>query len=94
MSDLSAHGFWKRGNTVISDIRIFNLNVVSNLHTMPRKAFAKAEKDKKYLYLQTCLEHIFSFTPMVYYADGISGAEALAIQKKLAALLRFKLKRG
>ena len=30
---------------------------------------------------------------MVYYADGIPGAEALAAQKRLAALLSYKLKR-
>ena len=30
---------------------------------------------------------------MVYSADGIPGAEALATQKRLAALLRYKLKR-
>ena len=29
---------------------------------------------------------------MVYSADGIPGAEALAAQKRLAALLRYKLK--
>ena len=33
------------------------------------------------------------FTPMVYSADGITGAEALAAQKRLAALLSYKLKR-
>ena len=30
---------------------------------------------------------------MVYSADGIPGAEALAAQKRLAALLSYKLKR-
>ena len=30
---------------------------------------------------------------MVYSADGIPGAEALTAQKRLAALLRYKLKR-
>ena len=30
---------------------------------------------------------------MVYSADGIPGAEALAVQKMLAALLSYKLKR-
>ena len=31
---------------------------------------------------------------MVYYTDGIPGAEALAAQKRLAVLLSYKLKRG
>ena len=30
---------------------------------------------------------------MVYYADGIPGAEALAAQKRLAALLSYQLMR-
>ena len=34
-----------------------------------------------------------NFTPMVYSVDGIPGAEALATQKRLAALLSYKLKR-
>ena len=30
---------------------------------------------------------------MVYFADGIPGAEALTAQKRLPALLSYKLKR-
>ena len=45
------------------------------------------------MYLQACLERRRNFTPMVYSADKIPGAEALATQKRLAALLRYKLKR-
>ena len=40
------------------------------------KAIGKAEKEKKDLYLQSCLERIRTFTPMVYSEDGIPGAEA------------------
>ena len=59
----------------------------------PEKALAKAEKEKKDLYLQACLEHRSTFTPMVYSADRIPGAEALAAQKRSATLLSYKLKR-
>ena len=59
----------------------------------PEKALAKAEKEKKDIYLQACLERRRTFTPMVYYADGTTKAEALAAQKRLAALLSYKLKR-
>ena len=45
------------------------------------------------MYLQACLELRSTFTPAVYSADGIPGAEALAAQKRLAALLSYKLKR-
>ena len=75
------------------DIRIVNLDTGSYLCMAPEKALAKAEKEKKDLYLQACLERRSNFTPMVYSADGIPGAEALAAQKRLAALLSYKLKR-
>ena len=75
------------------DIQIDNLNAGSYLRMTPEKELAKAEKEKKDLYLQACLERIRNFTPMVYSADGIPGAEALAAQKRLAALLSYKLKR-
>ena len=59
----------------------------------PEKALAKVEKEKKYLYLQACLECRRTFTPMFYSADRIPGMEAFAAQKRLAALLSYKLKR-
>ena len=92
-ADLSAHSFWKRGNTAMFNIRVVNLDVGSYMRMTPEKSLAKAEKEKKDLYLQACLERRRTFTPMVYSADGIPGAEALAAQKRLAALLSYKLKR-
>ena len=92
-ADVSAHGFWKCGTTAMFDIRIVNLDAGSYLRMTPEKALANSEKEKKDLYLQDCLERKRNFTPMVYSADGIPGAEALAAQKRLAALLSYKLKR-
>ena len=77
-ADVSAHGFWKRGGTAMFYIQIAILNADSYLRMTPEKALAKAEKEKKDLYLQTCLERRRNFTPMVYSADGISRAEALS----------------
>ena len=57
----------------------------------PEKAIAKANKEKKNLYLQAFLERRSTFTPIVYSADRIPGAEALAAQKMLAAVLSYKL---
>ena len=75
------------------DIIIVNLDAGSYLRMTPEKVLAKAEKEKKDLYLQACLERRRTFTPMVYSADGIPGAEAIAAQKMLAAILSYKLKR-
>ena len=65
MADVSAHGFWKRGTTAMFDIRIVNLDVGSYLRMTPEKALAKAEKEKRDVYLQDCLERRRTFTPMV-----------------------------
>ena len=56
-----------------------------------KKYISKAEKYKKDKYLQDCLERRHSFTPMIYSADRIPGAEALAAQMILATLLSFNL---
>ena len=74
------------------NIIIANLDTGSYLRMTLEKALAKAEKEKKELYLQACLEIRRTFTPMVYSADGIPGAEALAVQKRLAVLLSYYLK--
>ena len=91
-SDVSAHGFWKRGTTAIFDIQIVNLDAGSYLRMTPEKVLAKSEKENKDLYLQTCLERRRTFTPMVYSAYRIPRAEVLAAQKRLSALLSYKLK--
>ena len=75
------------------DIIIFNLDAGSYLRLIPEKALEKADNEKKDLYLQDCLECRHTFIPMVYYEDGIPGAESMAAQNILAALLRYKLKR-
>ena len=54
-ADVSAHGFWTRWTTAIFDSRIVNLDAGSYLRMTPEKALAKAEKEKKDLYLQACL---------------------------------------
>ena len=75
------------------DIRIVNLDAVSYLRMAPEKDLAKAEKENKDLYIQACLERRRTFTRIVYSVDGITRAEDLAAQKRLAALLSYKLNR-
>ena len=74
------------------NIIIFNLNPGSYLRMMPEKDLSKVEKEKKDFYLQACLERRMTFTPMVYYAGRIPRAEGLATQKRLVALLSYKMK--
>ena len=91
-AEVSAHGFWKRGTTAMFDIQTVNLDVGYYLRMTPEKDLAKAEKEKKDLYIQACLERRWTFNPMVYSTDGIPGAEDLAAQKIFSTLLSYKLK--
>ena len=74
------------------NIRIVNLDAGSYLRMTPEKALAKAEKEKKELCFQACLERRRTFTPRFFSAVGIPRAEALDAEKRLAALLSYKLK--
>ena len=74
------------------DIRIVNFDAGSHMRMTPENALEKAEKEKKDLYLQACLESINTFTSMLYSANVIRGVEALAAQRRLSALLSYKLK--
>ena len=62
------------------------------MHDTQKGSLQKADKGRKELYLQDFLEHRYYFTPMVCSAAGIPVVEALAAQKRLSALLSFKMK--
>ena len=49
--DVSFHGFWNLGTTVLFDMQIVNLDAGSYLRHMSAKALATAEKEKKEKYL-------------------------------------------
>ena len=74
------------------DIRTVNLDAGSYLCMTPEKDLPKAEKENKDLYVKACLERRRTFTPMVYSVDDVLGAEALSTQKRLNALVGYKLK--
>ena len=61
-------------------MQIVNLDTGSYLRQTSAKALATAKKNKKYNYLQPCLEHRRYFTPVVYSVDGIPDTEAVAAQ--------------
>ena len=74
-------------------MQIVNLDAGSYLRQTSAKSLATAKKEKMDKYLQICLDHRRSLTPMVYSVDGITGIEAIVAQRRLASLLSNKLKR-
>ena len=91
--DVGVHGFWKRGQTTIFDIRVTDTNASSNRGLDPKKVLKRHEKEKKGKYLAGCLARRRSFTPLVFSVDGLHGAEAKAAGKRLAASLSARWNR-
>jgi hypothetical protein len=59
-------------------------------HSDPAKVIAMQEKEKKWKYLEPCLEQQRHFTPFVCSTDGLLGCEAETFAKRLAAKLAIK----
>ena len=72
-ADVSSHGFWKWGTSALFDMRIVSLDASSYMRQTSTKDLATAEKEKKDKFLQPCLDHSCSFSPMVYPTDRITG---------------------
>jgi hypothetical protein len=91
--DVAVHGFWKRGQTCVFDIRITDTEAKSYRSMDPAKVLARGEKEKKDKYLQACVDRRRSFTPLVFSIDGLRGKEGKGAQKRLAFLLSGKWKK-
>ena len=87
---------YRINRNIVSHYKAIVLNIfcisVSNLHMTPGKAIAKAEKENKYKFPQTCLERRHYFTPLLFYAYGISGEEARAATQRMASCPSLKMK--
>ena len=92
--DLSAHGFWKRGETTVLDVKVMDTDAPSYQSTLDaRKVLEKAARQKKAKYLGACLERRRSFMPLVYSVDGMAAKETRAFERRTASLLASKLNR-
>ena len=91
--DVGVHGFWRRGQQTIFDVRVTNTECASQRRRDPRKVLASHEKLKKQKYLEPCLAQRKNFTPLVFSVDGLRGVETEAACKRLASLLSKKWKR-
>ena len=91
--DVAAHGFWRRGQTAIFDVRVTDTEAPSHRGSDPDKVLARYEKEKKGKYLDACLRQRKHFTPLVFSVDGMCGIEAQAASKRLASCLSQKWRR-
>ena len=92
--DIGVHGFWKCGVSAIFDIRITDTDAKSYRGMDPHKVLKSQEREKKKTYSDACRNRYRHFTPLVFSVDGLSGVEATATIKRVAALLSTKWKRA
>ena len=92
-SDISARGFWSRGQRAFFDIRIFDPNAQRHQNKTLRKCYEQNEQEKKRQYNTRILNiEQGSFTPLVFSITGGMGRECSMFIKKLSQLVSRKRK--
>ena len=92
-SDISARGFWIRGQREFFDIRVFDPNPQRHQNKNLRKYYEISEQEKKREYSSRILNvEQGTFTPLVFSATGGMGRECLMFFKKLSQLISIKRK--
>ena len=89
--DISARGFWMRGQKVFCDVRVFNPLTKCHRSKPLSKVHDQNEKEKKVKYAAriTEVEH-GSFTPLVFSCFGGMSRECSSFYRKLAEKLAEK----
>ena len=91
--DISASGFWVKGQKTFVDLRVFDPNATRYNNQSIKQSYAKNEMEKKRHYNQRVLEvEQGSFTPLVFAINGSMGNECKAFYSRLADLLSIKRK--
>ena len=93
-SDISARGFWIRGQRAFFDIRVFDPNAQRYQSKTLRKCYEINEQEKKREYSSRILKvEQGTFTPLVFSATGGMGRECSMFVKKLSQLISIKRKK-
>ena len=90
--DVSARGFWTRGNKAFVDVRIFNPISKTNMSKSLKSAYKANENAKKREYNERVLqiEH-GTFTPLIFSTFGGTGFEGNRFMKKLNEKIAQKM---
>ena len=89
--DIKAKGFYKQGQCAFLDIRIANLNAVSNKSQATERILLRHENEKKRAYNRRVVEiEQGVFTPLVFGTNGAMGKECAIFHKILAKQLAVK----
>ena len=90
--NLLIHDLWQNGTDSVNGMRVVNTDAKSHLKKDPWRCLKEAERGKKRMYLEACLQQHRYFSPFVTLVDGLLGVEATANLKRLVSRLVTKWK--
>ena len=90
--DLLIRDLWANGTDSVHDMRVVNTDAKSYWERSIDKCLEEADRGKKKMYLEACLQQRRHFSPFVASVDGLLGVEATATLKSIASRLASKCK--
>ena len=74
----------------VHDKYVVNNNAKSRSGKSPEKYLYEAERGKKQMYLEACIQQRRHFSPFVALVDGMLGVEATSTLKRISSCLDTK----
>ena len=83
--DLLLRDLWQNGTDSVYDMRVVSTDAKSYREKSPEKCLEEAEKNKKKMYMERCLQQGRHFSPFVASVYGLLGVEETATLKRIAS---------
>ena len=71
--DLLIRDLWQNGTGSVHNMRVVNNGARSQRTKDPERSLQEAERGKKWMYLEACLQQRRHFSPFVASVDGLMG---------------------
>ena len=89
-SNLIIRDLWHNGIDSVYDMHVLNTEAKSHSAKTPEKCLQEAERAKKKMYLEACLQQRRHFSLFVASVDGLLGVEVGDTIKMIASCLATK----
>ena len=63
--ELLIHELWQNGTVSVHDMRVGNTYAKSHLAKIPEECMQEADRAKKKMYLEACLQQLRNFSPFI-----------------------------
>ena len=93
-ADLLIRDLWKQGTDSVYNMHVVNTDTLTHRKKDPEKCLHEAERGKKKMYLEACLQQCWHLSPFVASVEGLLGVEATATLKSIASRLATKWKQS